>query len=225
MKKLVVAIDGPAGAGKSTVAQIVAQYLDYIYIDTGAMYRAVAWKALVTKSSLNDQSLIANLAEHLDIRLTYSQNKLQIFADGVNITQVIRSQEVTNIVAYVAQNPFVREAMLHQQRRLAADGGVVMDGRDIGTQVLPNADVKIFLTASIEERAHRRWKELVRKGCQVDIDKIKEEISCRDKADCERTIAPLIQAQDATLLDTTKLSIQGAVHQILKICEERRKVV
>ena len=225
MKKLVIAIDGPAGAGKSTVAQIVAQHLDYIYIDTGAMYRAVAWKALVTKASVDDQSLIADLAEHLAIRLTYSQHKLQIFADGVNITQVIRSQEVTNIVAYVAQNPFVREAMLHQQRRLAADGGVVMDGRDIGTQVLPNADVKIFLTASIEERAHRRWKELVRKGCQVDIDKIKEEISCRDKADCERAIAPLIQAQDAILLDTTKLSIQGAVHQILKICEERRKVV
>lgn len=225
MKKLVIAIDGPAGAGKSTVAQIVAQHLNYIYIDTGAMYRAVAWKTLVNNSMINDQSLIANLAEHLDIRLTYDQSKLQIFADGVNITELIRSQEVTNIVASVAQNPSVREAMVRQQRRLAAGGGVVMDGRDIGTLVLPNANVKIFLTASIEERAHRRWKETVNKGCQVDINKIKEEISCRDKADCERAIAPLIQAQDAILLDTTKLSIQGAVRQILKICEERREFV
>jgi cytidylate kinase len=221
MKKLNIAIDGPAGAGKSTVAQIVAQRLNYIYIDTGAMYRAVAWKALATNSDVNDQNRIAQLAEKIEIQLTYDQKTLQIFADGVNITDSIRSQEVTNIVACVAQNKFVREAMLHQQRRMAVAGGIVMDGRDIGTQVLPNADVKIFLTASIEERASRRWKELVSKGCQVDFDKIKDEIACRDKADCEREIAPLIKAKDAILVDTTKLSIQGAVNHILKICEER----
>lgn len=225
MKKLVIAIDGPAGAGKSTVAQIVAQRLNYTYIDTGAMYRAVAWKAISTGSDVNDHDLIAKIAENLDIKLKYSLNELQIFADEINITDLIRNQEVTKVVAYVAQNKFVREAMLVQQRRLATTGGIVMDGRDIGTHVLPNADVKIFLTASIEERANRRWKELTSKGCQVDYYKIKEEIFCRDKADCEREIAPLIKAKDAILVDTTELSIQVAVNNILKICEERINIV
>lgn len=221
MNKLVIAIDGPAGAGKSTVAQIVAQRMNYIYIDTGAMYRAVAWKTIQMNVPVENDAQVAKLADSIDIRFRYNQSILNIFADGVNITEAIRSQEVTSIVACVAQNKFVREAMLHQQRKLATDGGIVMDGRDIGTQVLPNADVKIFLTASIEERANRRWKELISKGSQVDYDKIKEEIACRDKADCERKIAPLIQAEDAVLVDTTALSIQGAVDLILKICEER----
>lgn len=219
MKKLVVAIDGPAGAGKSTVAQIVAQRLEYTYIDTGAMYRAVAWQALqLSKLSSED---IASIAAQINIELTYSCGKTFVTVNGTEVTEAIRTPEVTNMVAEVAQIPEVRHHLLSLQRHMAAAGGVVMDGRDIGTHVLPNADLKIFLTASIEERAIRRWREMTTKGYQVDLEQLKAEISCRDKKDCEREIAPLIQADDAVLIDTTSLSIDGAVNEILGLCKKR----
>ncbi|MEG6585691.1 (d)CMP kinase [Dendrosporobacter sp. 1207_IL3150] len=223
MRKLVVAIDGPAGAGKSTVAQIVAQRLSYTYIDTGAMYRAVAWKALQLSKLSCDE--IAKIAEDIDIKLNYVNGKTFISVDECDVTEAIRTREVTQLVAEVAQIAAVRKHMLTLQRQMAEAGGVVMDGRDIATHVLPNADVKVFLTASIEERALRRWREMTNKGFTVDLEQLKAEIECRDKKDCERDLAPLIQAEDATLVDTTKLSIEGAVDTILELCSKRRENV
>ncbi|MEN6413138.1 MAG: (d)CMP kinase [Veillonellales bacterium] len=225
MKKLIMAIDGPAGAGKSTVAQIVAQRLNYTYIDTGAMYRAVTWQALAHNLTCAQTEQIARIARNYAIRLQYVGGKTKVLLEEKDITLEIRSPEVTRMVAGVAQISTVREAMLHLQRDMAKAGGVVMDGRDIGTYVLPNADIKLFLTASIEKRAERRWRELRAKGMEVDFEQLKQEITCRDQMDCERDIAPLVQAPDAVFLDTTHLSIEETVQAILQICRERAEIV
>ena len=219
MKKLVVAIDGPAGAGKSTVAKLAAKELGYTYIDTGAMYRAVAWKTLQQKADVTD-ALILDVVRDIDVRLAYANGVTQVFVDGQDITGEIRTPEVSHIVSQVAALGPVREKMVDLQRRMATEGGVLMDGRDIATHVLPNADVKIFLTASIEERAQRRWKEMKEKGYDMSLEELQEDIAARDKADSEREISPLVQADDATLLDTTGLSIDGVVARILAMCSE-----
>ena len=225
MKQLTIAIDGPAGAGKSTVAQIVAQRLNYTYIDTGAMYRAVAWLVLQQDLNVEDISVTGELAASADIRLCSVDGSQQVFVNGLNVTQAIRSPGVSRLVADVARQPLVREALLTMQRQMAQTGGVVMDGRDIGTHVLPWADLKIFLTASIEERAKRRWLELKAKGHTIVLKELQNEIAARDKTDYEREVAPLIQAADAVLIDTTALSIDGAVTEILRLCEERAAIV
>ncbi|MCI7539855.1 MAG: (d)CMP kinase [Veillonellaceae bacterium] len=219
MKKLVVAIDGPAGAGKSTVAKLAAKELGYTYIDTGAMYRAVAWKTLQQKADVTD-ALILDVVRDIDVRLAYQDGVTQVFVDGQDITGEIRTPEVSHIVSQVAALGPVREKMVDLQRRMATEGGVLMDGRDIATHVLPNADVKIFLTASIEERAQRRWKEMKEKGYDMSLEELQKDIAARDKADSEREISPLVQADDATLLDTTGLSIDGVVARILAMCSE-----
>ncbi len=219
MKKLVVAIDGPAGAGKSTVAKLAAKKLGYTYIDTGAMYRAVAWKTLQQKADVTD-ALILDVVRDIDVRLAYANGVTQVFVDGQDITGEIRTPEVSHIVSQVAALGPVREKMVDLQRRMATEGGVLMDGRDIATHVLPNADVKIFLTASIEERAQRRWKEMKEKGYDMSLEELQKDIAARDKADSEREISPLVQADDATLLDTTGLSIDGVVARILAMCSE-----
>ena len=219
MKKLVVAIDGPAGAGKSTVAKLAAKELGYTYIDTGAMYRAVAWKTLQQKADVTD-ALILDIVRDIDVRLAYANGVTQVFVDGQDITGEIRTPEVSHIVSQVAALGPVREKMVDLQRRMATEGGVLMDGRDIATHVLPNADVKIFLTASIEERAQRRWKEMKEKGYDMSLEELQKDIAARDKADSEREISPLVQADDATLLDTTGLSIDGVVARILAMCSE-----
>lgn len=221
MKKLVIAIDGPAGAGKSTVAQIVARKMGYVYIDTGAMYRAVTWLALRQNLTVKDAAAIGDLAAGAVIELTYGAGKLVVLANGEDVTGPIRTPEVTGWVAEISQILPVREAMLVLQRNMAARGGVVMDGRDIASRVLPDADVKVFLTASIEERARRRWKEMLDKGYTVDLEELKREIADRDRKDYEREYAPLIQTEDAVLVDTTAMSIEAAVDEILKICEEK----
>lgn len=225
MKKRIIAIDGPAGAGKSTVAQLVAQRLNYIYIDTGAMYRAIAWKVLQEKLSTTDTLAIINIAETISIELTYVDGKTNVFVDGYDVTAEIRDPNVSRMVSEVAQFAAARDAMVALQREMATQGGVVMDGRDIGTAVLPNADVKIFLTATIEERAQRRWKEMQKKGFAVSLAELTNDIATRDKKDSERAISPLVQATDAILLDTTTLSIEEAVIRILTICEERENLV
>jgi len=217
MKNLVVAIDGPAGAGKSTVAQIAAKELGYTYIDTGAMYRAVAWKVLQQGKEITDERIIDTVKD-IVVVLRYEDGKTTVQVDDCDVTAAIRTPEVTQIVSQVAKLAPVREKMVELQRQMASQGAVVMDGRDIATNVLPDADVKIFLTASIEERARRRWQELQGKGYAVDLPSLQAEIAARDKADSEREISPLVQAKDAALLDTTGLSIDEVVKSILNAC-------
>ena len=217
MKKIVVAIDGPAGAGKSTVAQMAAKELGFTYIDTGAMYRAVAWKSLQQGKTVTD-ALINDVVKDIDIVLDYKEGKTRVFVDGTEVTSEIRTPEVTGIVSQVAALGPVRERLTDLQRKMATQGSVIMDGRDIATNVLPNADIKIFLTASIEERADRRYKEMKAKGYDVDLKKLQEEIVARDKADSEREISPLVQAEDAELLDTSDMSIEEVVKAILDRC-------
>ncbi|SHK44023.1 cytidylate kinase [Selenomonas ruminantium] len=218
MKNLVVAIDGPAGAGKSTVAQLAAKKLGYTYIDTGAMYRAVAWKTLQQGKKVTDELILA-VVKDIDVNLQYQDGKTTVTVDGTDVTGQIRTPEVSAIVSQVAALGPVREKMVDLQRKMGERGSVLMDGRDIATNVLPNADVKIFLTASIEERARRRHKELTEKGYEIDMEKMKADIAARDKADSEREISPLVQAEDATLLDTTGLSIDEVVERILAMCK------
>ena len=216
--KRVIAIDGPAGAGKSTVAKIVAEKLGYTYVDTGAMYRGVAWKTLRDDKDAPDEAIL-RAVQGIDVRLACTERGTRVTVDGTDVTAEIRTPEVTHIVSRVAALGPVREKMVELQRAMAADGAVVMDGRDIGTNVLPNADVKIFLTASVEERARRRYDEMVAKGYAVDFDELKDEIAARDKQDSERAISPLRQAEDAVLLDSTALSIDEVVARILELSE------
>ena len=216
--KRVIAIDGPAGAGKSTVAKIVAEKLGYTYIDTGAMYRGVAWKTLRDDKDAPDEAILRAVHD-IDVRLACTESGTRVTVDGTDVTAEIRTPEVTHIVSRVAALGPVREKMVELQRAMAADGAVVMDGRDIGTNVLPNADVKIFLTASVEERARRRYDEMVAKGYAVNFDALKDEIASRDKQDSERAISPLRQAEDAVLLDSTALTIDEVVTRILELSE------
>lgn len=220
LKKLVVAIDGPAGAGKSTVAQLAAKKLGYTYIDTGAMYRAVAWKVLQQGGDVTDEKILA-VVPTIDVDLSYENGRTTVRVDGRDVTGEIRTPEVSHIVSKVAALGPVREKMVDLQRKMATRGGVLMDGRDIATNVLPNADVKIYLTASIKERAQRRYKELCEKGLTVNLADIQRDIAARDKADMEREISPLVKADDAVLLDTTGLTIDEVVTKILEMAGEK----
>ena len=205
-KKISIAIDGPAAAGKSTVAKLVAEKLSYIYIDTGAMYRALTFKALTKDVNLENAMELYTLLTQTQIQLVPEKGGQFVYLDGKDVTHKIRSQEVTNSVSIVSKHQSVREEMVSRQQRLAAGGGVVMDGRDIGTHVLPQAEVKVFLVASVEERAVRRHTENLEKGYPSDLQQLKEEIEKRDKLDSEREVAPLKKASDAVLIDTTALS-------------------
>ena len=216
MRKKVVAVDGPAGAGKSTVSKLVAARRGLTYIDTGAMYRAVALKVLELGAELTEEAIIG-AARTVDIDQQSVDGVTKTFLDGRDVSEAIRTPEVSKIVSPVAKVGFVRERLTELQRRMAARGGVIMDGRDIGTVVLPNADVKIFLTASVEERARRRFEELKAKGFDVDLASIEKDIATRDKIDSEREIAPLKQADDAILLDTTALTIDEVADAIAKL--------
>lgn len=222
--KIAIAIDGPAAAGKSTVAKIVAQKLSYLYIDTGAMYRALTFKALKIGIDLNDESKLADLLDQTKIELIQNKNDQLVLLDGVEVSRDIRSQIVTNNVSHVAKLASIRKEMVIRQQALATNHGVVMDGRDIGTHVLPNAELKFFLIATVEERAKRRYDENIKKGFKTNLDELKKEIVQRDNIDSKRETAPLIKADDAEELDTTSLSIEDVANIILARVSEIIKI-
>ena len=221
--KIVVAIDGPAGAGKSTVAKILAEKLHCTYIDTGAMYRAVAFEILEkSKNPTEDEIEIQaqKILEDFNIDLKFENGMTRVFVNGRDISEEIRTPRVSQLVPYVASIDFVREKLVDLQRKMSRNQSVVLDGRDIGTVVLPDANVKIFLTASIEERARRRFEELKSKGIEsVDLETLQREIAARDRADIERKISPLRQAPDAIRIDSTHDRIDQVVAMILEQCE------
>jgi len=218
-----IAIDGPAGAGKSTVARQLAKRLGYLYIDTGAMYRALTWKALKEGTRVTDEAALVNLARNTSFEFKeVAPGEVSIYCDGEDVSHIIRSPEVSRLVSRVAAWPKVREEMVGLQRDLAVRGRVVMDGRDIGTCVLPEAPYKFFLTASLEERARRRWRELAAQGNNVSLEKVKQEIEERDRRDSQRAVAPLQPAPDAIIIDTTNLTPEEVTEHILKIIRETR---
>jgi len=220
MIRPIVAIDGPAGAGKSTVARIVADRLGYLYIDTGAMYRAVAWKVLSAGISISDQRAITALAKRLDIRLEKRDGEQRVLADDEDVTEAIRTADATRLSSPVSAIQGVRKRLVELQRKIGEHGGVVMEGRDIGTVVFPDAQVKVFLTASAEERARRRTAELREKGIEADMSQIAAEIAERDLRDSSRSHAPLRQAPDAVLIETDKLSADEVADRIVRLHDE-----
>lgn len=223
MQKISIAIDGPASAGKSTVAKILAKQLHYIYVDTGAMYRAITWGAEQEKIPYSDGSSIAALLDHHRIHFKQESDGQHTLWDDQDITLAIRQPNITRHVSEVSAHPEVRTRLVHQQQQYGMDGGIVMDGRDIGTTVLPKAEVKIFLVASVEERAERRFKENQEKGITVDFETLKKEIAARDEYDSNRKVSPLKQAEDAVRVDTTGLSIDEVVAEIQKIIAEKEE--
>ncbi|WP_422123430.1 (d)CMP kinase [Planococcus sp. X10-3] len=223
MKSIQIALDGPAAAGKSTIAKIVAEKLGYIYIDTGAMYRAITLKALNAGIDLASSEQTGNLLRNTQIDLQPSEEGQLVFLDGKNVTEDIRSQSVTNSVSLIASHESVRKRMVELQQQLASGRGVVMDGRDIGTDVLPKAELKVFMSATVEERARRRYVENTKRGFDTPLEDLQKEIAARDKMDSEREVSPLRQAEDALYLDTTNLTIEQAAADILKLAEERLK--
>lgn len=215
--KIAIAIDGPAAAGKSTVAKLVAEQLGYIYVDTGAMYRAITYLTIKNNISPNNRTAIVSELKKSTITLT---KEFDVYINNENVTNEIRSNEVTQLVSKIASIPEVRKEMVQRQQKLVSNRGIVMDGRDIGTHVIPDAEVKIFLIASVDERAIRRHTENKNKGIPSNIEQLKKEIAERDKQDMERATSPLKKAEDAIEIDTTKLSIKDVVNQIIKIVEQ-----
>ncbi|MCA1039786.1 (d)CMP kinase [Bacillus infantis] len=221
IKKISIAIDGPAAAGKSTVAKIAAEKLSYIYIDTGAMYRALTYKAIEAGADLENEDKLMDILTGIQIDLLPGDQGQIILVNGDNVTEVIRTAAVTNSVSIVAKHRKVREEMVRRQKAFSMGGGVVMDGRDIGTHVLPHAEVKVFLLASVGERAMRRHQENIKKGYPSDLEQLKTDIAYRDKLDSEREVAPLKKADDAVVIDTTSLAIPEVVEKIMLLAEER----
>jgi cytidylate kinase len=217
MLPIQVAIDGPAGAGKSTVAKLVAKQLGAKYIDTGAMYRAVGWLVSNEQADIQNEEQVLHLAESL--RFSFTDFGIEV--NGTHLTTEIRTEKISALASAIAKIGGVREVLVSKQRELAGIHSVVMDGRDIGTHVLPNADVKIFLTASVEKRVERRFKELKRKGQKPSLSVLRKEIVERDNNDKNRQVAPLCKADDAVLLDTTDLKMSEVVNRILRLCRTK----
>ena len=221
MRRLNIAIDGPAGAGKSTVARKVAKELSMVYIDTGAMYRALTWLAFEKKINVDEEESLFHLLKESDIRFQNEGEAILVKMNGEDVTEELRKTDITNFVSYTAKHPPIRREMVRKQQLLAAEGGIVMDGRDIGTAVLPNAEVKIFLTASVEERAKRRHEEQLSKNMVSDFEQVKKEMAERDKIDTERDTDPLKKAEDAIEMDTTSLTVDDVVSRICQVAKER----
>ncbi len=225
MKPVTIAIDGPAASGKSTIGEMLARRLGYLYFDTGVMYRAVTWAALARGVPIADEAAVTMLAErlHVDVRPPTANDGRQytVLADGEDVTWAIRAPEVDGNVSPVSAYAGVRRALVAQQRRIAAGGRVVMVGRDIGTVVLPDADLKIYLDASVEERARRRWREMRERGEDADYDAVLAAMRRRDEIDSNRHVSPLRPAEDAVVIDTTGLGIEEVLARVERLIEER----
>ena len=213
-----IAIDGPAGAGKSTIAKRIAAKKGMIYVDTGAMYRAMALYMLREHVDLNDTGEIAKKCEEAEITIKHEDGVQCVFLNGENVNDLIRTEEVSEAASRTSVVPAVRKKLVSLQQELAIVESVVMDGRDIGTKVLPDAEVKVYLTASVECRAKRRYDEMMAKGEACDLKKVEEEIADRDYRDMHRENSPLMQAEDAVLIDSTELTIEQVADEILKLC-------
>ena len=216
-----VAIDGPAGAGKSTIAKIVAKEKGFVYVDTGAMFRALAIYFIRQGIKADEHEKISDSLSGADVTIEYINGEQQVLLNGENVTPILRTEEVGNMASASSVNGDVRAKMKELQQKLAATTNVVMDGRDIGTVILPNAQVKVYLTASVEVRADRRYKELVEKGLEADLEKIKKDIEERDYRDMNRDIAPLRQAEDATLVDSSYLTIEESAAVIMNLIDKK----
>lgn len=230
MRKLTIAIDGPVGSGKSSVARRVAELLGYTYLDSGAMYRALAWKALERSVPLDDESRLESLARETRIDLAPPSAaddaagfKNRVAVDGRDVTAAIRSAEVSQASSHVATFARVRAVLVSEQQRAGASGGVVMEGRDIGTVVFPNAGLKIFLDASPEVRAERRWREHQEKGDPLTHEQVVDEVQQRDRRDRERAVSPLVRAADAVLVDNTAMGVEETARAIVLLARERER--
>jgi len=221
-KSFIITIDGPAGSGKSTTARRVAERLGYSYLDSGALYRAVTWAALQQNLDLQDSERVARLAEQLDLDIQAVESGLRILVNGRDVSHEIRMPEVTQAIAPVAANPGVRRALLGTQRRFGEQGGVVAEGRDMGTVVFPDADVKFFMVASLQERAKRRQAELAAKGVAVPLEELMNALQQRDDSDSRRTHSPLLRPQDAIDIDTSRLSIDEQVDLVIREVLKKR---
>ena len=216
-----IAIDGPAGAGKSTIARLAAGQLGFIYVDTGAMYRAMALYFLRRGANLADEEAVGAACRDIHVEIRYEAGEQQVLLNGENVTGQIRTDQVGNAASAISKYPAVREALLELQRSLARTNSVIMDGRDIGTLVLPDADLKIYLTASTAVRAMRRYKEFLEKGVDCTLESVEQDVIRRDEQDMNRTTAPLKQAEDAVYLDASDMNISQVVEKILSLARER----
>ena len=214
-KKLIITIDGPAGAGKSTVSKILAKNMNYIYLDTGALYRALAYKALKLKISLEDVSALTNLCSTTDVVLKNIDGQMKVFVDGKNVEEKIRTEEVSMAASKISTFIVVREKLLNLQRETGAQGGIVAEGRDMGSVVFPHADYKFYLDAQLDERIKRRYKELLDKCVSVEYQSIQKDMLARDKQDKQREIAPLKAPDDAVTIDSDNLTVEGVVDKII----------
>ena len=218
-----IAIDGPAGAGKSTIAKTIAKKLEFIYVDTGAMYRAMALYFIRHEIDPKDEEAINKACPDIHVSINYEDGVQQVLLNGENVNGLIRTEEVGNMASKTSAYKMVRATLLDLQRDLAKTANILMDGRDIGTNILPDADVKIYLTASVETRAKRRFDELQAKGQECDLTKIQEDIRARDHRDMTRETAPLKQADDAVLVDSSDMNIEEVTDAILAICADKQK--
>lgn len=220
-KKIAIAIDGPAGAGKSSISKVVANELGYLYIDTGAMYRGVTWAVLDSHVNVNNQKDVESLLPSLDLTLEPTANACKVFVKGQDVTDLIRQQQINENVSTIASYKGVREYLVERQQAMAAVGGVILDGRDIGSVVLPKAELKIYLTASVDARAKRRWLEVQGTSNEQSLEDIKKNVESRDEKDKNRDESPLVCVEDAIVVDSSNMTFDETVEHILHLVQER----
>ena len=220
-KKIAIAIDGPAGAGKSSISKVVANELGYLYIDTGAMYRGVTWAVLDSHVNVNNQKDVESLLPSLDLTLEPTANACKVFVKGQDVTDLIRQQQINENVSTIASYIGVREYLVKRQQAMAAVGGVILDGRDIGSVVLPKAELKIYLTASVDARAKRRWLEVQGTSNEQSLEDIKKNVESRDEMDKNRDESPLVCVEDAIVVDSSNMTFDETVEHILHLVQER----